>query len=166
MHEAVPLHEELTAFIASRISVQVAACDDRGGTSLVRGLGARVTPDRQRVTVLVARSQADTLLRMIQSTARIAVVFSQPVTHRTVQLKGRDAILEAATSGDEAELHPYAQAMANHLEVYDVSEPFARALVSCQPGDLVAVTFTPCAAYGQTPGPGAGEQLPRGSAGQ
>lgn len=164
MHDITPLDEALAAFITSRISVQVAACDEMGGTSLVRALGARVADNRRRVTILLARSQAELLLRMIQANGRIAVVFSQPVTHRTVQLKGRDARLEAATPADETELAHYAAAMACHLRAYDVAEPFSRALVSCAPGDLAAVSFTPCEAYGQTPGPGAGERLPRGSA--
>lgn len=161
MHDVVPLDPELAAFLTSRISVQVAACDERGSTTLVRALGARVAADRRRVTVLMAHSQAEPVLAMLRSNGKIAAVFSHPVSHRTVQLKGRDAAIEAATPADEAELGPYATAMAGHLRTYDVPESFARALVSCPPGDLVAVGFTPCEAYGQTPGPGAGERLAR-----
>jgi hypothetical protein len=162
MHNVIPLDEALAAFLTSRISVQVAACDEQGFTTLVRALGARVAPDRMRVTVLMARSQAEPVLRMLRANGRIAVVFSHPVSHRTVQLKGQDAAIEAATPADEAELAPYAVAMAVHLATYDVPESFARALVSCPPGDLLAVSFTPCEAYGQTPGPGAGERLAPG----
>jgi hypothetical protein len=164
MHEVVPLDESLAAFLASRISVQVASCDEQGFTTLVRALGARVAADRQRVTVLLARAQAAPLLPMLRANGKIAVVFSHPVSHRTVQLKGRDAAIEAATPADEAELAPYAAAMAGHLATYDVPEAFARALVSCTPGELLAVSFTPCEAYGQTPGPRAGECLERGGA--
>jgi hypothetical protein len=164
MHDVVPLDAELAAFLTSRISVQVAACDEQGFTTLVRALGARVAADRRRVTVLMARSQAEPVLAMLRANGRIAAVFSHPVSHRTVQLKGRDAAVEAATPADEAELAPYAAAMAAHLAVYDVPESFTRAMVSCPPGDLVAVSFTPCQAYGQTPGPGAGERLARGAA--
>ena len=164
MHDPVPLDEALAAFLASRISVQVATCDAQGFTTLVRALGARVAADR-RVTVLVARSQAAPLLPMLRENGRIAAVFSHPVSHRTVQLKGRDAAIEAATPADEAELGPYASAMAAHLAVYDVPEAFTRAMVSCPPGELMAVSFTPCEAYGQTPGPGAGERLHRGGTG-
>jgi len=164
MHDVAPLEEELARFLASRISVQVATCDAQGFTTLVRALGARVAADRRRVTMLLARSQAAPLLAMLRENGQIAVVFSHPVSHRTVQLKGRDAAVEAATPADEAELAPYATAMAAHLAAYDVPEAFARAMVSCPPGDLVAVSFTPCEAYGQTPGPGAGERLERGTA--
>ena len=162
MHDVAPLDERLAAFLASRISVQVASCDALGHTSLVRALGVRVSPDRRRVTVLLARAQAEPLLPMLRENGRIAAVFAHPVSHRTVQLKGRDAAIEAATPADEAELGPYAAAMAAHLATYDVSEAVARTLVSCPPGDLLAVSFTPCEAYGQTPGPGAGERLRQG----
>lgn len=161
MHSVAPLDEALAAFVTSRISVQVAACDEHGATSLVRALGARVAADRMRVTIVMARSQAEPVLRMLRANGKIAAVFSEPVTHRTIQLKGRDAAIEAATPADEAELAPYASAMAAHLRAYDVPEAFTRAMVSCPPGDLIAVSFSPCEAYGQTPGPHAGERLQR-----
>ena len=40
-------------------------------------------------------------------------------------------------------------------------EAFGRALVDCNPADLVAVAFTPKAAFRQTPGPNAGAPLER-----
>ena len=159
MSDVVPLAPDLAAYLTSRISVQVGACDDDGFTSVVRALGARVSGDQCRVTILMGRSQAEPVLAMLRANGKIAVVFSHPVSHRTVQLKGRDAALEAATPADEATLGPYAVAMAGHLAADDVPEAVARALVSCAPGDLIAVSFTPSEAYGQTPGPGAGQRL-------
>lgn len=159
MHPLIPLDPALAEFIASRISIQVAACDETGATTLVRALGARVAEDRQRVTVLMARTQAEPVLKMLRANGRIAVVFSHPVNYRSIQLKGRDAALEAALPSDEAALPAYAQAMATHLSAYDVPESFTRAFLSSPPGDLIAVSFTPSEAYGQTPGPGAGARL-------
>ncbi len=154
-----PIDEALALFLTSHLSIQVAACDDDGVPTLVCALGARISPDRQYLTVLLPGSQSEAVLRCIATNRRIAVVFNEPETHRTVQLKGRDASIEAAMAQDEARLPGYIQAMTQRLQHFKVPEAFCRAFFSAPPGDLVAVTFTPVEAYGQTPGPHAGERL-------
>lgn len=62
MQDVIPIDEALADFLASRISVQVAACQADGASTLVRGLGARVSADRRRVTILLASAQAAPLL--------------------------------------------------------------------------------------------------------
>lgn len=156
------LDPALAAFIVSRISMQIAACDGRGPATLVRGLGCRVSDDLRTVTVLMPRSQALPVLAAIAANGRVAVVFSEPESHRTVQLKGVDARIEAATADDEASLVPYAAAMAARLAPSRVPEAYSRTLLSASPGDLVAVCFTPSQAFGQTPGPRAGMPLAGG----
>ena len=47
------------------------------------------------------------------------------------------------------------------LAALGYAEPLVRAFLWCDPAELVAVGFTPCAAFQQTPGPRAG--LPLGS---
>lgn len=161
-HSSGLLDPALAAFIASRISVQIAACDGRGPATLVRGLGCRVSDDLRTVTVLMPRSQALPVLAAIEANGRVAAVFSEPETHRTVQLKGVDARVEAATAEDEAGLLPYAAAMAARLAPFRVPEIYARTLFSGSADDLVAVSFTPSQGFGQTPGPRAGMPLADG----
>lgn len=156
------LDPALAEFITSRISVQIAACDGRGPATLVRGLGCRVSDDLRTVTVLMPRSQALPVLAAIEANGRVAAVFSEPETHRTVQLKGVDARVEAATAEDEAGLLPYAAAMAARLAPFRVPEIYARTLFSGSADDLVAVSFTPSQGFGQTPGPRAGMPLADG----
>lgn len=162
MHSPVPLEPALAAFITSRLSIQVAASDGHGLASLVRAVGCRVSADRCRVTVLVSRSQAAPVLAGVAANGMLAAVFNEPESHRTVQLKGRDACVEMATAEDEAALVPYAADFSGRLAVFRVPEAYVRTLVSCAPGDLVAISFTPSEAYGQTPGPRAGMRLEGG----
>ena len=46
------------------------------------------------------RAQATRLLEDIQANRQVAVVFSRPTTHRTVQFKGSDARVLPLTPGD------------------------------------------------------------------
>lgn len=155
----LPLAPELVAFLLSGISMQLASADANGLATLVRPLGCRVDPTRTRVTVLVPRSQAEPVLRNVLANGRVAVAFNEPESHRTVQLKGRDAVVEEARPEDAAALPAYVAAMARRLACFEVPEPYVRTLLSVAPGDLIGISFTPSEAYGQTPGPNAGAPL-------
>lgn len=152
----------IVAFITSHLSMQLAATDGAGLATAVRCVGCRVAPDRRRITLLMPRSQALPVLAGIAANGRVAVVFNEPESYRTLQLKGRDARVEAALPEDAEALLPYATGFARHLAAFQVPEPYVRALVSCAADDLVAVSFSPSEAYGQTPGPRAGRRLAPG----
>jgi hypothetical protein len=98
-------------------------------------------------------------LDAIHLTGAIAVVFSQPSTHISIQLKGRDTKLTALRRGDPALVERYTRAFCADLKPLGYEEALIRALVWCDPASLVAVTFAPENAYLQTPGPGAGDSL-------
>jgi hypothetical protein len=90
-----------------------------------------------------------------------AAVFSRPSTHQTIQIKGDDATVGALADGDLAHVDAYADALVQDLRTLGYTEAFGRTLVDFHPADLVAVAFTPKAAFRQTPGPNAGAPLPR-----
>ena len=159
------LDPELAAFITGNLSLQLAATDAAGLATVVRCVGCRVSADRRRVTLLMPRSQAAPVLAGIAANGRVAVVFNEPSSYRTLQLKGRDARVEAALPEDAEALQPYAAGFARRLAPLQVPEPYVRTLVSCAPEDLVAVSFTPLEAYAQTPGPRAGRRLAPGESG-
>lgn len=155
------IDEELADFITGQVSIQVAACGNDRLATLVRALGARLSADRSRVTVLLPRSQAEAVLRAVAANGRFAAIFNDPQTHHAVQIKGRDAVIEPATPDDKASLDGYQRVMARRLARFGVPEAFCRAMFSSDPEDLIAVSFSPSEAYGQSPGTGAGELLPQ-----
>jgi hypothetical protein len=104
-------------------------------------------------------SQCEALLRDLRETRAIAVVFSQPSTHRTIQLKGADAALGPLAPGDPALIEANRVALVKDMGPIGYDEAFARTLLAYEPADLVAATFTPTAAFAQTPGPQAGKRL-------
>ncbi|MCC6609449.1 MAG: hypothetical protein IT515_07215 [Burkholderiales bacterium] len=149
------------AFIQGGVSVIVASRDAHNTPTLVRALACRVSPDRRRVTVFLSASQAAALVAALRAIGAIAVVFSQPSTHRTIQLKGRDAAFTPLAPDDRERMTEQIALLVAELTALGHPEGMVRAFLDFAPDDVVAVAFTPAEAYAQTPGPGAGERLRR-----
>lgn len=154
--------EEHAAFMQGGVSITAAARDDALRTTLARARGCRVAPDRRRVVILMSPSQCAALLSNLRAHGAIAVVFSRPSTHRTLQLKGDDAVVEPVRPDDLAIALRHHEALALDLANIGFGEAFAATLERCELDDLVAVAFTPRAAFSQTPGPRAGNPLKAG----
>jgi hypothetical protein len=155
-----PLLDEATAaFVQGAVSVIVAARNAGNEPDLVRAMGARVDSTRSRVTLFLVASQATAVLADVRGNGALAAVFSQPSTHRTVQLKGIDARVDAVGPEERAGFAEYREGMVRELAVVGQPPEYTRALLTFAPADLVAVTFTPTSAYTQTPGPNAGAPL-------
>ena len=153
------LDEDNAAFIQTGISIVAASRDDARLPSIARASGCRVSDDRRAVSVFLPMSQAAQLVADIRRCACIAVVFSRPSTHRTLQLKAVDARVRNA-SGDEAALvRRYIEAFAREIAVLGHTDEQARAMFEFRDDDLLAIDFTPDAAFEQTPGPKAGSPL-------
>jgi len=98
------------------------------------------------------------VLADLRANGRIAVVCSEPTTHRTLQLKGDDAqVLECGDDG-EALVERHLQRFTDELADIGLPAEVARTLLRRDDG-LVALRFTVRQAYDQTPGPQAGAAL-------
>jgi hypothetical protein len=153
------LGEDHVAFLRHRVSVNVSSRDPGNVPSLARTIGCRISPDRRRVTVFVSPSRGSTVLEDLRRSGAIAVVFSRPKTHQTIQLKAADAVIEPLAPGDAELIAGARQAFVDELLELGYTERFAQAVTADSGADAVAVSFTPTAAFEQTPGPGAGRQL-------
>jgi hypothetical protein len=141
------------------ISMTVASRAPGNLPVLGRALGCRVAADRRRVTVLLPGDQLPELVAALRESRAIAAVFSEPGTHRTIQLKGVDAALEPLAPGDAELSARWADGFVAAVAPYGIGEPLVRAFLWCEAAALLAVSFTPCAAFQQTPGPRAGTPL-------
>jgi hypothetical protein len=153
------LDGDSAAFIQTGVSIVAASRDASHVPSIARVSGCRVSADRRAVTIFAPRSQAAQLLADLESAGRIAVVFSRPSTHRTLQLKGDDARVRAATTAEAAYVETYVEAFAREVATLGHTSEQARTLLTIRPDDLCAIDFTPNAAFEQTPGPKAGSPL-------
>ncbi len=160
MSAARPLLDEANAaFVQGGVSIVAASRDAGLVPSIGRAMGCTVSGDRRGVSLLVAASQAARLLDDVRGCGRVAVVFSQPSTHRTLQLKAEDARVRDLRPGEFDVVLRYVDAFAAEVEPLGHTRGQARTLLTCREDDVIAVDFTPTEAFEQTPGPKAGTPL-------
>lgn len=161
MHDAAPtlIDAELAAFMESGTSLNLASCNRALVPSVARAIGCRVTEGGRVVRLLVSQQHAAKVLDHIGETGRVAMVASRPSTHRTVQLKADTARIEHACEADLAAVRRYLDSFPAELAPMHYEPGMIRAFLTCPDADVRAVVFTPCAAFSQTPGSGAGREL-------
>jgi hypothetical protein len=153
------IDEELAAFLSGPVAINVATRAQGNVPVLVCASGCRLAADRRRVTLFLARSKSQAVIEALRATRVVAAVFSLPSSHRSVQLKGTDAELAAPAAGDYETVGRYIEAFAREIDPLGYRPEMGRALLWLDAADLVALSFTPSAAFTQTPGPGAGAPL-------
>ena len=156
---AAALPADLVAIMARGVSVIVGSRDAKLHPSIMRAVGSRVEANGQDITVYLSRSSSRQLLQDIAATGQLAVVFSEPSTHRTVQLKAARAEIRQAVDVDAPVLAAYLKSMEHEIQQVGFAPPLTRAMLAHRLDDVVAVRFTPEQAFDQTPGPRAGAAL-------
>ncbi|ABC82816.1 hypothetical protein Adeh_3047 [Anaeromyxobacter dehalogenans 2CP-C] len=147
---------DLSAFLESGVSILLASRDARLLPDCVRAVGARVEAGGAELTVLVPEASAGRCPGALRESGRVAVMFSRPTDHQSIQVKGQVAALAPATAEERALVERYTCALAREL-----------ALVGVPPRLTLRVNRWPCLAvrlrvdglFVQTPGPGAGAPL-------
>lgn len=141
------------------VSINLASCDSDKLPTLVRGIGCRVTADGALVTIFVPHFKSEQVRRDLPDNGNVAVTFSQPSTHRTIQVKGDGAAVRPLAEEEQALIDAYRLAFVQELQPLGFPPPAIRALLACPPQQLLALSFKPRAAFDQTPGPDAGQPL-------
>jgi hypothetical protein len=157
MPAALPV--DLVAMMARGVSVIVASRDATLRPSLMRAVGSRVEAGGRDITVYLSRPQSRQVVQDIAATGHLAVVFSEPSTHRTVQLKASRVEMRNADAQDAPVLAGYLASMEHEVQQVGFAPLFTRAMLSYRLDEVVAVRFTPEQAFDQTPGPRAGAPL-------
>lgn len=159
MNTAPVIPPQLLAMMVRGVSVIVASRDAAMRPSLMRAVGSLVEDEGRQVTVFLSRRQSAQVIQDIAATGHIAVVFSAPSTHLTVQLKAKRASMRQAEESDRPVLAAYLRSMEREIELAGYGPELTRAMLAHKLEDLVAVRFTPEQAFDQTPGPRAGAAL-------
>jgi len=154
------LDPDRMAMVAKGVSAIVASCNAQLQPSIMRAVGSHISSDGHQVTVFLRRSQSRQLLQDIAETGQIAVVFSEPSTHRTLQLKASRAVQRPAAAADAPLLEAYLRSMEHEVGLVGYGPRYVGAMLAAPLADVVAVSFTPARAFDQTPGPRAGAALP------
>jgi len=147
------------AFIQGGVSISACSCDSKNTPSMARCVGCRVSSDGKSITVFVPGSRSAEFLAGIRAGRQIAIVFSQPNTHRTIQLKGNNAAVSPIVTGDAELVQRYVHAFLAEVCPLGFSADAVRALITCDASDLRAITFEVSRAFDQSPGVRAGQPL-------
>ena len=153
-----PIGEEHAALIEHRVSIMVGSRDAERRPHLLRAVGCRLSGDRRRLALLVPEGSSGEVLNDLRDNGRIAVVFSQPTSNRTLQLKGNDATVAPCGPDDAALADRYVQGFVEEIGRLGFDARLAHTILSRDEA-LVAVHFTIAEAFEQTPGPSAGHPV-------
>jgi hypothetical protein len=159
MSTGAHIPKELLAMMARGVSVIVGSRDAQLRPSIMRAVGSRIEADGEQVTVYLARRQSRQLLEDLAATGQVAAVFSEPSTHRSVQLKASRVEMRPASVDDEPVLAAYLRSMEGEIARVGFPAHVTRTMLSHKLEDVVAVRFTPEQAFEQTPGARAGAPL-------
>lgn len=151
--------ENLAAVVEGLVAVHVATRDAAFVPDEVMAAAAVPSADGRSLTVYLPVATSETSLANLRENGAIAVVLSKPLTHRTVQLKGRVETLRPAREEERAGVERLAAAFDTEVELIGLAPAVVRRRTKwpCQ-----AVTFVVSEAYEQTPGPRAGEPIVEG----
>ena len=153
------LSDSTVAFIEREVAIDVAACSASLRPSSARGFAARVSEDRRRITVFVRRTEATQLVQDLLSQDAIAAVFCLPATEMAIQVKGRQVTLSAANADEWARVQAYRLAFVDGIVQLGYDRDFGLTYMAVEPGQMLAVGFTPEIVFEQTPGPLAGRAM-------
>jgi hypothetical protein len=155
----VQLDPHTAEFITGVTSMSVATRNAGLMPAVAKAVGCTVSADRRWLTVFVDREQAVQVAADIAAGSPIAVVFSLPSTHRTVQIKGGPVTAAAATAAQKVRARLHVDGIVEHLVQLGYTEGALRGFFGYDPSGLLALRFAPTAVFAQTPGPRAGERI-------
>jgi hypothetical protein len=153
------LDSQVLEFLGHRLMVSVASRSAALVPSVVRCVGFRVLDEPQRLAVFVRLREAARVTADVRATQLAAVVFSEPSTHRTLQVKGTDAVVGPLEDGDWPAIAAHVDAAVAELGPLGYTEAWVRTVFEATPAQVQAIRFTPASAFAQTPGPRAGAPL-------
>jgi hypothetical protein len=153
-----PIGPQQAALIEGRVSIIVGTRDAGLRPHLMRALGCRLDDSRRRATVLLPRRASERVIEDVQANGRIAVVFSEPTTHRTLQLKGDDAQVVPCIATDAGLAEKHLREFIAEIRELRFAPEVALTIHDHDDG-MIAVQFSVAEAFEQTPGPQAGTPL-------
>jgi hypothetical protein len=153
------IDDETAAFIQQFVSINLATRNRDNRPALARAAGCRLDPTRSQLTVYLSGDHNHTVLTNLRDNHTLAVVFSRPTTHRTIQFKGNDAQIVPLTAEDLPVMQAYRESFIQELAGIGYPPAFCDAIFAPLDEHYLGIRFTPARAYSQTPGPNAGKKL-------
>lgn len=145
----------LKEFLESGVAAQAGTADLAGRPAIIWAWGPRVNPDGS-ITVFFDTPRAARALANLATNGSIAVIFADPITYRSVQIKGRWRSSAQPTDEERAWVRNHRDRFAS-VTVLIGDSP--EAMRNTWMEDTTRIDFEPEAGFDQTPGPNAGLPL-------
>ena len=124
------------------------------------GVCCRALPDGY-LRIILSRSANAGVLAAIAAGGRLAATFTGAPSHRAFQVKTSRCRVGAATQDDRPEIERQANLFYDGLSEIGFTRDLAAGWLALDMADLASVELLPERVFTQTPGPGAGAELPR-----
>jgi hypothetical protein len=152
------LPADVVDFIQSGVSVIVGVVGADGRARAGRALATRIVPGGA-LRLMYPTEGNEAIIRSAQSGGPIAVTFSAPMSHRTIQLKADTSRMEEIEAEDRVSVDRQVDAFAAVLRAIGFPPAFVTSFCNNRSASIGVLSFVPQTAYEQTPGPGAGREL-------
>lgn len=149
------IDSDLEAFLLGGVACQVATADLEGRPQAGFAWGPRVNADRT-LTVFLETKRAARRLANLALNPKMAVIFADPITYRSVQLKGAWLSTSGATEEDHAWVKRHRELFASNVVLVGEGP---EAIRNTYMSDIIRIDMRVDAAFDQTPGPEAGKPL-------
>jgi hypothetical protein len=159
MMSSIVLTSELAAFCQRGVGIALASCESDGHPIAGRASGCVIDLTAQTVRLSLERVPNAALLQAVALGKGIAATFTQPSTHKSIQLKGASASLGTADADDARRAADQSAGFCNELVTLGYSESFSKTYCAFKADDLVTLIFVPTDGFTQTPGAQAGNAL-------
>jgi hypothetical protein len=153
------LSAQQVAFITHGQSITASSRSSRLIPSISRIIACKVSAERNLITLFLARNHGIQWLEDAKNSGSLAVVFSCPSNHETLQIKGDNVKEIAVETADIAILKGATAIFCEDLSSFGFNPLIGQALHHYEDPQLVAIEFTPTAVFEQSPGPNAGKPL-------
>jgi hypothetical protein len=145
---------DLATMVAGGVAIFVVTASADGRPAITRGWGPRYDHDSSTITLAITAPASSPTLANLESGGAIAVTISEPLTYRTIQVKGTVEHAGAPSADDRARVQTHLERFGAEVEQLGVVGAERLFL-----GDLRVVSFAVAEMFVQTPGPDAGRRL-------
>lgn len=158
---AIALSADHAQFVQSGVSIILSSANAQCIPSVGRALGCSLNANRDTLELFLIAAKTAALLNDLRAGRPIAVAFTRPSTHRTLQIKAPNARLLPARVEDRPGIARYLTEFSADVDA--IMGGSQSALIQTAlglPEDVnVRVALQPVALFEQTPGPRAGQAL-------
>lgn len=152
----ISLPPAIVSFCSGGLSIQAASRDRELQPEVVRVVGILPVSDGEGFRIFLPHATSARMRENLLAFPRIAIVLTEPITHRALQVKGDVRAVRDARDDERPLIDAHLARLTHALGLVGIPPWFARGLPRW-PAWAVAIDVTDV--FEQTPGPGAGEPI-------